>query len=222
MGSSREIAIGPVAVVSLLLSSLLSQVEDPVANPDSYRNLAFTVTFFAGIFQASFGIFRCFIYVHVKLFSRSVIFYLFFIFLIYLEHWLISNIFRLGFLIDFLSHAALVGFMAGAAIMIGLQQLKGLLGITHFTNKTDAVSVLGSVYKSLHHQLTSGSADKVSFTTRKFWIFCLYVSWYSIFVPDTNMTLFLFHYIYFINSGTLWILWWDVRSLFSFSLAGSL
>ncbi|KAF7829910.1 low affinity sulfate transporter 3-like [Senna tora] len=124
MGSSREIAIGPVAVVSLLLSSLLSQLQDPVANPEAYRNLAFTVTFFAGIFQATFGIFR------------------------------------LGFLVDFLSHAALVGFMAGAAIMIGLQQLKGLLGITHFTNKTDAVSVLGSVYKSLHHQLASGSADK--------------------------------------------------------------
>ncbi|KAF7812750.1 Low affinity sulfate transporter 3 [Senna tora] len=66
----------------------------------------------------------------------------------------------LGFLVDFLSHAALVGFMAGAAIMICLKQLKGLLGITHFTNKTDAVSVLGSVYKSLHHQLASGSADK--------------------------------------------------------------
>lgn len=124
MGSSREIAIGPVAVVSLLLSSLLSQVQDPVANPDAYRNLAFTVTFFAGMFQATFGIFR------------------------------------LGFLVDFLSHAALVGFMAGAAIMIGLQQLKGLLGITHFTNKTDAVSVLESVYKSLHQQITSGSADK--------------------------------------------------------------
>lgn len=61
---------------------------------------------------------------------------------------------------DFLSHAALVGFMAGAAIVIGLQQLKGLLGITHFTNKTDAVSVLESVYKSLHHQITS--AEKVS------------------------------------------------------------
>lgn len=61
---------------------------------------------------------------------------------------------------DFLSHAALVGFMAGAAIIIGLQQLKGLLGITHFTTKTDAVSVLVSVYKSLHQQITS--EEKVS------------------------------------------------------------
>ncbi|KAF7812726.1 Low affinity sulfate transporter 3 [Senna tora] len=69
----------------------------------------------------------------------------------------------LGFLVDFLSHAALVGFMAGATIMICLQQLKGLLGITHFTNKTDAISILGSVYKSLHHQLASGFADKVQY-----------------------------------------------------------
>ncbi|KAE9605897.1 putative SLC26A/SulP transporter [Lupinus albus] len=119
MGSSREIAIGPVAVVSLLLCSLVQKVEDPVANPHAYRNFVFTVTFFTGIFQTAFGVFR------------------------------------LGFLVDFLSHAALVGFMAGAAIIIGLQQLKGLLGISHFTTKTDAVSVLTSVYKSLHHQITS-------------------------------------------------------------------
>lgn len=57
---------------------------------------------------------------------------------------------RLGFLIDFLSHAAIVGFMAGAAIVIGLQQLKSLLGISHFTTKTDVVSVLEAVAKSLH------------------------------------------------------------------------
>lgn len=58
MGSSRELAIGPVAVVSLLLSSLIQKIEDPIANPVAYRNLVFTVTFFAGIFQAAFGLFR--------------------------------------------------------------------------------------------------------------------------------------------------------------------
>ncbi|XP_020229921.1 low affinity sulfate transporter 3 [Cajanus cajan] len=120
MGSSREIAIGPVAVVSLLLSSLVPKVVDPAVDPDAYRNVVFTVTLFAGIFQTAF------------------------------------SVFRLGFLVDFLSHAALVGFMAGAAIIIGLQQLKGLLGISHFTNKTDVISVLESVYKSLHQQITSG------------------------------------------------------------------
>ncbi|KAE8657549.1 putative sulfate transporter 3.4 [Hibiscus syriacus] len=39
---------------------------------------------------------------------------------------------RLGFVIDFLSKATLVGFMAGAAVIVSLQQLKGLLGIVHF------------------------------------------------------------------------------------------
>ncbi|XP_031092895.1 low affinity sulfate transporter 3-like isoform X2 [Ipomoea triloba] len=114
MGSSREIAIGPVAVVSMLLSAMVSKVVDPAQDPIAYRNIVFTVTFFAGIFQAVFGLFR------------------------------------LGFLVDFLSHAAIVGFMAGAAIVIGLQQLKGLLGINHFTTKTDVVSVFKAVFNSFH------------------------------------------------------------------------
>ncbi|XP_057470291.1 low affinity sulfate transporter 3-like isoform X2 [Actinidia eriantha] len=115
MGSSREIAIGPVAVVSLLLSSMITKLEDPITDPVAYRKLVFTVTFFAGAFQAGFGLLR------------------------------------LGFLVDFLSHAAIVGFMGGAAIVIGLQQLKGLLGISHFTTKTDVVSVLEAVFRSFHH-----------------------------------------------------------------------
>ncbi|KAJ0750117.1 putative SLC26A/SulP transporter, STAS domain, STAS domain superfamily [Helianthus annuus] len=113
MGTSQELAIGPVAVVSLLISSMISKLVDPAADPVSYRKLVFTATFFAGTFQALFGILR------------------------------------LGFLIDFLSHAAIVGFMAGAAIVIGLQQLKSLLGISHFTTKTDVVSVLEAVVNSL-------------------------------------------------------------------------
>ncbi|KAJ0097390.1 hypothetical protein Patl1_27310 [Pistacia atlantica] len=115
MGTSREIAIGPVAVVSMLLSSMIQKLEDPQANPIEYRNLVLTATFFAGTFQAAFGLFR------------------------------------LGFLVDILPHAAIVGFVAGAAIVIGLQQLKGLLGITYFTNKTDVISVMKAVWKSVHH-----------------------------------------------------------------------
>lgn len=61
MGSSREIAIGPVAVVSLLLSSLVPEMQDPATDPVAYTKLVFTVTFFAGIFQAAFGIFRYFL-----------------------------------------------------------------------------------------------------------------------------------------------------------------
>ncbi|KAG4934959.1 hypothetical protein JHK85_049878 [Glycine max] len=58
---------------------------------------------------------------------------------------------RLGFLVDFLSHAAIVGFVAGAAIVIGLQQLKGLLGITNFLTKTDIVSVMKAVWEAVHN-----------------------------------------------------------------------
>ncbi|XP_042006096.1 sulfate transporter 1.3-like [Salvia splendens] len=115
MGSSRDIAIGPVAVVSLLLGTLLQDEVDPVANPLVYRRLAFTATFFAGITQATLGILR------------------------------------LGFLIDFLSHAAIVGFMGGAAITIALQQLKGFLGIKKFTKNTDIISVVKSILSSAPH-----------------------------------------------------------------------
>ncbi|EEF28228.1 sulfate transporter, putative [Ricinus communis] len=115
MGSSKDIAIGPVAVVSLLLGTLLQDEIDPTKDPVNYLRLAFTATFFAGITQVTLGFLR------------------------------------LGFLIDFLSHAAIVGFMAGAAITIALQQLKGLLGISHFTQKTDIVSVMRSIWSTVHH-----------------------------------------------------------------------
>ncbi|XWS15044.1 hypothetical protein CRYUN_Cryun35bG0060600 [Craigia yunnanensis] len=115
MGSSRDIAIGPVAVVSLLLGTMLSSEIDPIKNAAEYRRLAFTATFFAGITQVTLGFLR------------------------------------LGFLIDFLSHAAIVGFMAGAAVTISLQQLKGLLGIKNFTKKTDIISVMHSVWGNVHH-----------------------------------------------------------------------
>ena len=57
MGSSRDIAIGPVAVVSLLLGTTLS---DEISNTKShdYLRLAFTATFFAGITQMALGVFR--------------------------------------------------------------------------------------------------------------------------------------------------------------------
>ncbi|XP_052150108.1 sulfate transporter 1.2-like [Oryza glaberrima] len=115
MGTSRELAMGPVAVISLLLGTLLQEEIDPKKNPLDYRRLAFTATFFAGVTQAALGF--C----------------------------------RLGFIIAFLSHAAIIGFMAGAAITIALQQLKGFLGIANFTKKTDIISVMKSVWGNVHH-----------------------------------------------------------------------
>ncbi|GJR16033.1 sulfate transporter 1.2-like protein [Tanacetum coccineum] len=107
MGSSRDLVIGPVAVVSLLLGTLVRSEFDPEKQTDKYLRLIFTATFFAGITQAILGIFR------------------------------------LGFLIDFLSHAAVVGFMGGAAITIALQQLKGFLGIMELADNRHRNKFLG-------------------------------------------------------------------------------
>ncbi|KAI8532261.1 hypothetical protein RHMOL_Rhmol11G0199500 [Rhododendron molle] len=121
MGTSRDVAIGPVAVVSLLLGNLLQNEIDP-SNKVEYRRLAFTATFFAGITQVTLGVLR------------------------------------LGFLIDFLSHAAIVGFMAGAAITIGLQQLK-----VELANNTHRSFILGL---SSDYQIHCKGSCSLPFTPR--------------------------------------------------------
>ncbi|KAL0652292.1 hypothetical protein Bca4012_094983 [Brassica carinata] len=53
-------------------------------------------------------------------------------------------------LLDFLSHATIVGFMGGAATVVSLQQLKGIFGLKHFTEATDVISVMRSVFSQTH------------------------------------------------------------------------
>ncbi|XP_027363370.1 sulfate transporter 3.1-like [Abrus precatorius] len=60
------------------------------------------------------------------------------------------GLFRLGFIVDFLSHATIVGFMGGAATVVCLQQLKSILGLEHFTHAADLVSVMRSVFAQTH------------------------------------------------------------------------
>ncbi|CAI9095984.1 OLC1v1032037C1 [Oldenlandia corymbosa var. corymbosa] len=110
LGSSRDLAVGPVSIASLIMGSMLRQEVNPAKDPILFLQLALTSTFFAGLIQSSLGILR------------------------------------LGFIIDFLSKATLIGFMAGAAIIVSLQQLKSLLGITHFTKQMGLVPVLSSVF----------------------------------------------------------------------------
>ncbi|XAR58573.1 hypothetical protein NMG60_11014023 [Bertholletia excelsa] len=114
LGSSRDLAVGTVAVGSLLMASMLGNEVNANENPTLYLHLAFTATFFAGFLQATLGILR------------------------------------LGFIVDFLSHATIVGFMAGAATVVCLQQLKGILGLHHFTHETDLISVMRSVFTQTH------------------------------------------------------------------------
>ncbi|GFP90826.1 probable sulfate transporter 3.3 [Phtheirospermum japonicum] len=117
LGSSRDLAVGPVSIASLIMGSMLRQQVSPTKDPILFLQLAFSSTFFAGLFQSSLGFLR------------------------------------LGFIIDFLSKATLIGFMAGAAIIVSLQQLKALLGITHFTKQMGIVPVLASVFHNTHESM---------------------------------------------------------------------
>jgi len=92
LGSSRTLAVGPVAIVSLLVAAGLT----PLAEPGSahYLQLALILALLAGLIQLAMGLAR------------------------------------LGFLSNFLSHPVLSGFTTAAALVIGLSQMRHLLGIT--------------------------------------------------------------------------------------------
>ncbi|KAK9843672.1 hypothetical protein WJX81_001934 [Elliptochloris bilobata] len=103
LGSSRHLAVGPVAVTSLLLGEGLPKVvglpeqEDPnnPAHPEIqriYNHTAIQVAFLAGCLYTLVGILR------------------------------------LGWVTNFLSHSVISGFMTGASVIIGLSQCKSILG----------------------------------------------------------------------------------------------
>lgn len=78
MGTSREVAVGPVAVVSLLLFSMVQKLVDPAVDPVAYTKLVFLTTLFAGIFQTAFGLFRW--KISTNILSNSVFIFLQFYF----------------------------------------------------------------------------------------------------------------------------------------------
>jgi sulfate permease, SulP family len=90
-GSSRQLAVGPVAIVSLLTLTGVSALAEP--GTAEYIALAALLALMTGVFQLVLGLVRA------------------------------------GFVVNFLSHAVISGFTSAAAIVIGLSQLKQLLGI---------------------------------------------------------------------------------------------
>lgn len=90
-GTSRQLSIGPVAVVSIIVFSGLSNFAEPMSA--EFISLAILTSLVAGIIQV------------------------------------LLSIFRMGFLVNFLSHPVISGFMSAAAIIIALSQLKYILGI---------------------------------------------------------------------------------------------
>lgn len=91
LGTSRTLAVGPVAIVSLLVASGVGQFAE--VGTAVYFQYALTLALMVGIIQALMGVFR------------------------------------VGFLVNFLSHPVLAGFTSAAAIVIGFSQIKHLLGI---------------------------------------------------------------------------------------------
>ncbi len=92
LGTSRQLAVGPVAMVSLLTAAGIGTLAD--GGTELYILLAITLAFMVGMIQFLLGVFR------------------------------------LGFLVNFLSHPVISGFTSAAALIIGLSQLKHLLGVS--------------------------------------------------------------------------------------------
>ncbi len=90
-GTSRQLAVGPVAMVSLLTATAISSFEGITI--EQYIAYAIVLAFLVGAIQFLLGVFR------------------------------------LGFLVNFLSHPVVSGFTSAAALIIGLSQLKHLLGV---------------------------------------------------------------------------------------------
>lgn len=91
LGTSRQLAVGPVAMVALLISSGVGALA-PLGSTE-FISLAILLALMVGIFQFAMGVFK------------------------------------LGFLVNFLSHPVIAGFTSAAAVIIGISQLKHLLGI---------------------------------------------------------------------------------------------
>lgn len=97
-GSSRQLATGPVAVVSIMTATALA----PIAiSPEHYIALAMLLALLVGLFQLFLGVFR------------------------------------LGLIVNFLSHPVIVGFTNAAALVIGLSQLSKIFGVTMPGNASD-------------------------------------------------------------------------------------
>ena len=90
-GSSPQLAVGPVAIVSLMVATGVSRLAQP--GTGEYLLLATLLALLVGIVQLGMGMTR------------------------------------LGFLVNFLAHPVISGFTSAAALIIGLSQLKHLLGI---------------------------------------------------------------------------------------------
>jgi len=90
-GTCRQLAVGPVAMDSILVASGVGLMA--TAGSEQYIQLAILLALMVGVIQ------------------------------------LLMGVFKLGFLVNFLSRPVISGFTSAAAVVIGLSQLKHLFGL---------------------------------------------------------------------------------------------
>ena len=109
-GTSRQLAMGPVAMDSLIIASGISGLA--VLGTDKFIALAILTTFMVGVIQWLFGVFK------------------------------------LGFLVNFLSRPVINGFTSGAAVIIALGQVKYLIG-ADIQGASRVHELLKAIYEAL-------------------------------------------------------------------------
>ncbi|CAI5988882.1 unnamed protein product [Closterium sp. NIES-65] len=97
-GSSRQLALGPTSLVSLLVNEAIKQMADPDSHDPAEQRLYLGLTLLLSLMLGALQ--------------------------------LLAGLLRLGWVVRFLSHAVVSGFSSGAAIMLGLMQMRYFLGYT--------------------------------------------------------------------------------------------
>jgi SulP family sulfate permease len=101
-GSSRQVAIGPVAMDSLIVATGVSTIA--IAGSESYIAIAILLALVVGTLQFLMGVFK------------------------------------LGFIVNFLSKPVITGFTSALALIIGINQFRNLLGVDFV--QSDQIQVL--------------------------------------------------------------------------------
>ncbi len=108
-GTSRQLAVGPVAMDSLIVASGVATLAE--IGTEHFIEFAILLAFMMGVLQVLFGIFK------------------------------------LGFLVNFLSRPVISGFTSAAALIIALSQLKHLMGVDIQRNN----KIHGLVFDAFQH-----------------------------------------------------------------------
>ena len=134
LGTSRQLAVGPVAMDSLLVAAGLGTIS--ILGPENYIQSAILLALLVGIIQFLLGLLK------------------------------------MGFLVSFLSKPLIRGFTSGAAIIIGLSQIRHILGVPLLqSNKIQlfAISIVKSEMAIHYPTLVIGVISIFSLLILKKW-----------------------------------------------------